>query len=106
PVVDRAHSHPDLPTIPDEPPEPDEPHVPDEPTDPDEPTTPENPDEPTEPKQPDVPTTPDEPNTDLTETKEGGNGVAVALFVILVVLALGGVGGFIIYKKVKAKKQK
>ncbi|MDE6868610.1 MAG: hypothetical protein K2J83_05685, partial [Clostridia bacterium] len=54
----------------------------------------------------DEPTVPDEPNTDVTETEKGGNGVAIALFVILVVLAIGGVAGFIIFKKLKNKKQK
>ena len=92
-----------------EPTEPEQPVIPDEPTVPNEPTTPVEPEQPTEPTIPDEPNQPDEPkadepNTDLTETKKGGNGTAIALFVILVVLALGGVGGFIAYKKIKAKK--
>ena len=92
-----------------EPTEPEQPVIPDEPTVPNEPTTPVEPEQPTEPTIPDEPNQPDEPkadepNADLTETKKGGNGTAIALFVILVVLALGGVGGFIAYKKIKAKK--
>ncbi len=74
------------------------------PVEPTEPDTPVVPDEPTEPTTPDEPNVPDEPNTDITETEKGGNGVAVALFVILVALALGGVAGFVIFKKIKNKK--
>lgn len=105
------------PVVPVEPDEPIEPTNPDEPTTPEEPKQPEQPDEPTtpvEPEQPDEPTTPvepeqpdepkaDEPTTEVTE-KKGGNGVAIALFVILVLLAVGGVAGFIVYKKIKNKK--
>ena len=95
-------------TIPDEPPVPDEPSTPDEPKQPYEPTEPTNPEEPNQPDDPSANelTTPDEPNADISESKKGGNGVAIALFVILIVLALGGVGGFIAYKKIKAKRQK
>ena len=104
-IVVTAKEKPVEPTEPDTPENPDEPNVPDEPKEPETPDTPkepENPDEPKEPITPDEPKEPDEPNTEIENN--GGNGVAVALFVILIVLAVGGVAGFIIFKKIKNKK--
>ena len=87
--------------------EPDTPETPDEPN---VPVTPEQPDEPITPVEPEQPNTPNEPNVDESttdvETEKSGSGVAIALFVIMVVLAIGGVAGFIIFKKLKNKKQK
>lgn len=106
-VVVTAQEKTVEPTTPEQPEQPDEPNVPEQPEDPTEPTNPEQPDEPTTPDEPntDEPTVPDEPNTEVPEAGKGGNGVAVALFVILIVLALGGVAGFIVYKKIKNKKK-
>jgi len=109
-TVVTAQEKPVVPVEPDEPTTPVEPDKPDEPIEkPDEPTTPVEPEKPDEPSTPVEPEQPDEPKadepTDNTE-KKGGNGVAIALFVILVLLAVGGVAGFIVYKKIKSKKQK
>ena len=104
-VVVTAKEKPAEPIEPETPAVPDEPTIPNEPEQPVEPTTPIEPEQPDEPKA-EEPATSDEPNSDITDTKKGGNGVAVTLFVILIVLALGGGAGFVLYKKIKAKKQK
>ena len=92
-------AEPENPDVPDEPNQPEQPEQPTEPMPPDNPNEPDVPEEPTTPNEPD---TPDEPTTDAENDK--GKGAAIALFVILVVLALGGVAAFIFVKKLKNKK--
>ena len=102
-VVVTAKEKPVEPTEPELPEQPTEPTTPEEPEQPNEPTTPDEPIIPDVPEQPDKPTIPDESNKDLTNGNNN-DGVAIALFVILIVLSLGSAAGFIIYKKLKNKK--
>lgn len=79
------------------------PDVPDEPITPDEPSEPTTPDEPTEP------TEPTEPEAfDNGEQKEESKTfpVTLILFIVLIVLAIGGAVTYIIIKKKKSNKNK
>ena len=100
-VQGKEKEVPTKPSEPQEPTEPIEPNTPDEPTEPKEPETPDKPSKPTEPNTPQEPTT---PNGAETEKSGKGNGVAVALFVIMLVLLAGGAVAFVLVRKFRNGK--